>query len=118
MSFDLNMAVALDLVNEDLCDSDCSASPINLSSNGDDEEIPNVPILGESPEKSISDKQAAPDSPLSKDVSLEENVDGVLDTNAEITAELEAKIEGGASFGSLEQAHIFYCEYGGKKALV
>lgn len=115
MAFDLNMAIALDLVNEHFFKDQSSASPIHLSSDGDDENIGDIESLVESPEKSMSNKQADPNSPLSKDVSLDETGVGGLDSNAKITAELEAKLEGGACFGSLEQAHIFYCEYGRQK---
>lgn len=134
MANDLMKALGLDLCSESASENESSGSPmdsfdddvdeVNLEKSDEsdaDEPAPDGPAA-DADEPAPDEPAADADDPASDDPTADANDpapdathgEGV-DSNGMLIFELESKLEAGVSFGSLEQAHGFYCEYARQK---
>lgn len=111
MNIDLNATLGLDSGDE----SSYQDFPhISLFNSDDDDDVVDSPTLGNTrvPGREISPSVNSVHDALSPTTNVGV---GNIDINAVLIADLEQKLEVGFAFGSLDQAYLFYCEYGRQK---
>lgn len=108
MDLDLNVAFGLD-TGEDSC-SESIPSACTYDSSNEDEGYFNFSTKVEGTE--ISDNTVT-EIPSWKAENRPTEIG--FESNLELIVEMEAKLQAGVAFGSIKQAHLFYCEYGRQK---